>query len=147
MSLKIESCPKEVQLLVLSPQVKELDEIEIDGYNAQTMMYKMIHEETPQNREVASYYDTKRYDPTVLPEGVVNQVASPISSLFALSNKKSRQKRKLNQYRREMQNQQERQKDSIQVAQALEALPKEQPVLETAPEGAEKIENSTQKDE
>ena len=76
------------------------------------MIYQMIHKEPIQNKAIANYVDTKRYDPTQLSDNVSEQIASPISSLFALGNKKSRQRRKIEQYREEIEENKDKNKDS-----------------------------------
>lgn len=101
-TVHFEECPEIEQIFVIQPKVKELEEIEIGGYNAKTMLYQMIHQTIPNLDAVSIYADTKRYDPTQLPDNIISQISSPISSIFALSNKKSRQRRKIDQYKKEL---------------------------------------------
>ena len=90
----------------------------------------MIHTDPLQNKAIAEYVDVKKYDPTQLPEGALAQISSPISSLFALGNKQSRQKRKINQFRTQLKEQKASQRDSVTVLQQLNNLQQIAPLEE-----------------
>ena len=118
----LQLCPTDVQIFSIQPKVKEIEAIEIDGYNAKTMLYQMIHTDPLQNKAIAEYVDVKKYDPTQLPEGTLAQISSPISSLFALGNKQSRQKRKINQFRTQLKKEKTKDADSLILFKPLKNL-------------------------
>ena len=94
-------CPTKPLVIYMKPLARELGEVAVIGYDAKTLLYKLMQPEliSENIRAVANYVDVKKYDPYQMPESTLEKIASPISTLFALSNKKSRQMRRIQKYR------------------------------------------------